>query len=49
MKEIDKNQFDKIINEEDIFLLEFGAVWCKPCKTIEPILESLELERLQSL
>jgi len=42
---IDENNFEEEVVSSDIpVLLEFGAPWCKPCKTLEPILVSLSEE-----
>lgn len=31
----------QVTNSPSPVLLEFGAVWCKPCKSLEPMLLSL--------
>lgn len=36
-----KNTKD-IVNIDNVVLLKFGAVWCAPCKQMQPILEKLE-------
>ena len=33
-----------VIKAETPILLEFGAPWCRPCKSLEPILARLELD-----
>jgi thioredoxin 1 len=35
---------DEVLRAELPVLLEFTAPWCKPCRTIEPILEELAAE-----
>jgi len=35
---------DEVIKSSIPVLLEFGASWCRPCKTLEPILEELAVE-----
>lgn len=32
----------QVLHSEKPFLLEFGAVWCAPCKRLEPELEKLK-------
>lgn len=34
--------FDNAINSSKIVLVDFGAVWCPPCKKMEPVLKSLQ-------
>lgn len=42
MEEITSANFDQeVINNELPVLLDFGAAWCGPCKTLDPILEKI--------
>jgi len=42
-EKIDNSNFEsQVIHSEKPFLLEFGAVWCGPCKRLEPELEQLK-------
>ncbi|RJL32379.1 thioredoxin [Bailinhaonella thermotolerans] len=36
--------FDELINGDLPVLVEFGAVWCGPCRMIEPVLEEMSVE-----
>ena len=45
MIEIDDANFEeKAKSTPGLFVLDFGATWCQPCKKIEPILEELATE-----
>ena len=32
-------EFDEIIKSEKLTIVDFSAVWCGPCKMMEPVLE----------
>ncbi|HEU4401815.1 MAG TPA: thioredoxin [Candidatus Polarisedimenticolia bacterium] len=43
--EVDDRNFDREVLESGIpVLLDFSAVWCGPCKRLEPIVEALAAE-----
>lgn len=40
---IDNDNFEtQVLHSGKPFILEFGAVWCGPCKRLEPELEKLQ-------
>lgn len=42
MIEVSQENFEKIVLRENLpVVIEFGAVWCAPCKRLEPELEKL--------
>ena len=36
--------FEEITTQNERVLVDFGAQWCGPCKSLQPILEKLEKE-----
>lgn len=38
---VQSGEFQTILDEQRVAVIEFGASWCPPCKTLEPILEHL--------
>ncbi len=42
MESINENNFDEVINGEDVTLVDFSATWCMPCRMLKPILERVE-------
>ena len=39
--ELNEANFDKLINGPKVTFVDFWAVWCGPCKTMEPVVERL--------
>ena len=33
--------FNKILEENNVVVVKFGATWCSPCRAMEPIVESV--------
>lgn len=45
VKHVNKEEFEKIIKEDKIILVDFFAEWCGPCQMLGPVLEDLSNER----
>lgn len=45
MQSITQTEFDKVINESPVVLVDIWADWCGPCKMLTPILEELSTEK----
>jgi len=42
LTEIQSDNFEnEVLKSDKPVLLEFGAVWCQPCRILEPVLEQL--------
>ena len=42
MEKVTTADFDKkVLNNDLPVILDFGAPWCGPCKTLEPMMESI--------
>lgn len=45
VKKISEENFEaEVLNNSDVVMVEFGASWCRPCKTLEPVLEKVAEE-----
>ncbi len=41
MLEINKDNFNEIVNSNDTILVDFWAPWCSPCRMLGPVLEEV--------
>src|SRR5688572_4114139 len=37
-------EYDKLVTCEKIVIIEFGAVWCGPCKMLKPVLDKISAD-----
>ncbi len=40
-----KDEFDKLIQENNNVIIDFYATWCSPCKMLAPIVEDIANEK----
>lgn len=41
-KQMSIDEFNGAVNSAPVVLVDFGAAWCPPCKTMEPVIEQLQ-------
>ncbi len=41
--------FDELLQDSKLVIVDFWAVWCGPCRMISPILDELEEEMAQEI
>jgi thioredoxin 1 len=47
---IDDSEFEtKVLNAQGLFLVDFWAEWCGPCRQIAPVLDEISKERAGKL
>ena len=42
VRHISEDEFESVINENKLVLVDFYATWCPPCKMLAPILEEVQ-------
>ena len=43
---VTNKEFNEIISNENITLIDFYADWCGPCKALSPVIDEISLERM---
>ena len=49
MQNITKNEYESVINQNNITVVDFWASWCGPCKMLAPVYEKVAGEMQECL
>lgn len=44
LKHVNKDEFNELLKQDKILVVDFFAVWCGPCQMLGPVLEDLAKE-----
>ena len=48
-QEITSENFDLLLNEKEVLVVDFWAPWCAPCRTLSPIIESVNVNNADNI
>jgi len=48
-KSLTTDEYQKLVTSDKYILVDFSAVWCKPCKQLAPILEKISTDKKEKL
>ena len=51
LKHVNKEEFNELLKQDKILVVDFFALWCGPCQMLGPVLEDLakEMENIEVL
>src|SRR5205809_983500 len=44
LKEVTSDNFESLIKDNSVAVMQFSAAWCGPCKMLGPVIETLSVE-----
>ena len=44
LKEFKDSDFDTLIKNEEVSVIQFSATWCGPCQSLKPVMEKISEE-----
>ncbi len=45
VEQLKRKDFDKLVSANEITLVSIGGPWCPPCRTMQPVLDSLQNDK----